>query len=339
VSALRKGGKAMRKTYLGRTGLEISELAFGGGVTGGILINPNETTRYNALRRAVGAGINWIDTAPVYGNGASEETIGRHLEQLAPRPYISTKVRLEADDMDDIPGAIERSLEESLKRLRTDWIALFQLHNHLGVGVGQRLALTPAQVLMRGGVADTFDRLKEQGMIHSTGITAAGDTAACLDVINSGRFDAAQVYYNAINPTAAWRRVPAGWNGGQSLCGILAACFHHNMGVLNIRVWAGGLLATAERPERLFVITHDTDLANEMRCAAAVRGAFGTDYGTPAQAALRFVLGNRDLMTRVVGITTISQLDEALDALEQGPLPSAAVSKLDALWANEFKAG
>ena len=51
----------MRKTYLGRTGLEISEIAFGGGVTGGILINPDEATRYTALRRAVMSGINWID--------------------------------------------------------------------------------------------------------------------------------------------------------------------------------------------------------------------------------------------------------------------------------------
>jgi L-galactose dehydrogenase/L-glyceraldehyde 3-phosphate reductase len=329
----------MRKTFFGRTGLEISELAFGGGVTGGILINPDEATRYAALRRAVIAGINWIDTAPVYGNGASEETIGRHLEQLTPRPYISTKVRLEAEDLDDIPGAIERSLEQSLQRLRTDWVALFQLHNHLGTGVGERLALMPEQVLGRGGVADTFDRLKEQGLIHATGITAAGDTAACLEVINSGRFDAAQVYYNAINPTAAWRRVPAGWSGGQTLCGILAACFHHNMGVLNIRIWAGGLLASAERPERLFVITKDTDLENEMRCAAAVRAALGDDYGTPAQAALRFVLGNRDLTTRVIGITRIEQLDEALDAIAHGPLPTVAVSKLDTLWANEFHAG
>ena len=108
----------MRKITFGRTGLEISELAFGGGVTGGILINADEATRYNALRRAVTAGINWIDTAPIYGNGASEETIGRHLESLTPRPYVSTKVRLEAEDMDDIPGAIERSLEQSLKRLQ-----------------------------------------------------------------------------------------------------------------------------------------------------------------------------------------------------------------------------
>src|SRR5262245_56374304 len=118
---------SMRKIIFGRTGLEISELAFGGGVTGGILINADEATRYKALERAVAAGINWIDTAPVYGSGASEETIGRHLESLAPRPYISTKVRLEAEDMEDIPGAIERSLEHSLKRLQSESVTLFQL--------------------------------------------------------------------------------------------------------------------------------------------------------------------------------------------------------------------
>ena len=73
----------MRKSFFGRTGLEISELALGGGVTGGILINADEATRYKALQRAVAGGINWIDTASIYGNGASEETIGRHLETLA----------------------------------------------------------------------------------------------------------------------------------------------------------------------------------------------------------------------------------------------------------------
>jgi aryl-alcohol dehydrogenase-like predicted oxidoreductase len=326
----------MRKVFFGSTGLEISELAFGGGVTGGILINPDEATRYNALKSALAAGINWIDTAPIYGNGESERTIGRHWESLSPHPNISTKVRLEAEDVNDIPGAIERSLEQSLERLRTGSIALFQLHNHLGRGVGERLALTPEQVLGRGGVADTFDRLKEQRLVHASGITVAGDTEACLDVINSGRFDAAQVYYNAINPSAAWRRVPAGWHGGQDFCGVLAACFHQNMGVLNIRVWAGGVLASPNPPDRLFVMTSDTDLSNEMRCAAAVRSALAGD-DTPAQAAVRFVLGNRDFSSRVIGISTIEQLEAALGALARGPLSSSAVSKLESLWANEFK--
>src|SRR5262245_13566878 len=329
----------MRKTFVGRTGLEVSERAFGGGVTGGILINPDEATRYGALRRAVAAGINWIDTAPIYGNGASEETIGRHLETLAPRPYVSTKVRLEADDVDDIPGATERSTERSRKRLRWDWVALLQLHNHLGHSTGGRLALSPQQVLGAGGVADTFDRLKEQGLIHAAGMPAAGDTMTILEVISSGRFDTAQVYYNAINPSAAWRRIPPDWRGGQDFSGILAACFHQNMGVLNIRVWAGGVLASSLRPDGLFMMTSDTDLGNEMQCAAAVRGTLGDAHGTAAQAALRFVLHNRDFNTRVIGITRMEQLNEALDALTRGPLPNAAISKLDALWANGFSPG
>ena len=326
----------MRKALLGRTGLEISELAFGGGVTGGILVKPDEATRYTALRRALAVGINWIDTAPIYGNGVSEETIGRHLETLSPRPYIATKVSLQDDDLDDISGAIERSLEQSLERLRSDFVALLQLHNHIGTSVGDRLALSAREVLAEGAVADTFDQLKEQGLIRASGMTAAGDTRACLEVINSGRFDVAQVYYNVINPTAAWRRLPADWRGGQSFCGILAACFHQNMGVLNIRVWAGGVLASSLRPDGLLIMTSDTDLGNEMQCGAAVRAALGTSYGTSAQAALRFVLGNRDFSSRVIGITKIEQFYEATESVTLGPLPNAAISRLESLWANSF---
>jgi L-galactose dehydrogenase len=148
----------MRKTFFGATGLEISEIALGGGTTGGILINASEAARWAALERVVAAGINWIDTAPLYGNGTSEETIGRHLAALSPRPHVSTKVRIERDDLADIPSAIERSLERSLERLQVDQIALLQLHNQLGVSVGGRPSLTPQQVLGRGGVANTFDR-------------------------------------------------------------------------------------------------------------------------------------------------------------------------------------
>ena len=325
----------MRKSALGRTGLEISEIAFGGGVTGGILINADEGTRQIALQRAVAGGINWIDTAAIYGNGASEETIGRILPRLRPRPHVSTKVRVEADQLDDIAGAIERGLEQSLKRLRLDRVALFQLHNQLGQAVGGRPQLTPEQVLGKGGVADTFDKLKSQGLIQAAGITALGDTDACLEVIESGRFDAAQVYYNAINPSAAWSRASKTWKA-QNFSGVIPACWRLNMGILNIRVWAGGPLATAARPNRLTVMTSGTDFDNEMRCADAVRAALGDAYGTPAQAALRFALSNRDLSTRVIGISELAFLDEALATVSQGPLPAEAIAKLERLWATDF---
>ncbi len=238
--------------------------------------------------------------------------------------------------MENIPGAILRSLEASLTRLRVPRVELFQLHNHIGTAFGGRAPVTVEQVIGRGGVADTFDRLKSHGLILAAGITVAGDTQACLEVINSGRFDTAQVYYNAINPSAAWTRVPPGWRG-QEFCGVIAACFRQHMGVLNIRVWAGGALASPVRPEGLFMMTSGTDLDNEMRCAAAIHKALGDTHGTPAQTALRFVLGNRDITARVVGISEIRQLEDALEAVARGPLPSTAISKLDGLWANEFK--
>jgi aryl-alcohol dehydrogenase-like predicted oxidoreductase len=323
----------MRKSSFGRTGLEISEIAFGGGVTGGILINASEATRWAALQRAVAGGINWIDTAPLYGDGASEATIGRHLAVLSPRPHVSTKVRLDRDHMADIAGAIERSLEQSLERLQLERVALLQLHNQIGTAIGDRPSLSSRQVL--GAVADTFDRLKEQGLIQASGISAFGSTAACLQVIESGRFDAAQIYYNAINPSAAWSRTAAEWRG-QDFCGLIAACWRLNMGMLAIRVMAGGPLASPRRPDRLAMMISDTDLDNEVRCAAAVRAALGSSYGTPAQVALRFTLGNRDLSSRVIGVTELDQLDEAFAAIERGPLPPEGIAKLDQLWATDF---
>jgi aryl-alcohol dehydrogenase-like predicted oxidoreductase len=326
----------MRKNLLGRTGFLVSEIAFGAGVTGGILIKGDEAGAVRALNRALAIGINWIDTAALYGNGASEATIGRHINSIKPQPYVSTKVRIERDQMNDIPGAIERSLTESLKRLNLDRVALFQLHNQLEAAVGDRPQLSPEQVLRSGGVADTFDRLKEQGLFHASGMTAAGETKAVLDVIRSGRFDCAQVYYNTINPSAGWSRAHQNWRA-QDFSGIVAACFRENMGVLNIRIFAGGPLAKPARPERLTVLTSGTDVDNEMRCAAAVRAALGTGYGSPAQTALRFVLGNHDFATRIIGVGDVRDLDEALKAVEAGPLPAEAVDKLERLWATDFK--
>jgi D-threo-aldose 1-dehydrogenase len=323
----------MRKSHLGRTGLEISEIALGGGVTGGILINASEATRWAALQRAVAGGINWIDTAPAYGNGTSEETIGRHLSVLSPRPHVSTKVRLVLEDMADIPGAIRKSLEGSLTRLRLQKVALLQLHNQIGTAVGGRMPVSTAQAI--GAVADTFDKLRDEGLIQATGISAVGSTNACLEVIESGRFDAAQIYFNAINPTAAWARTSPKWKG-QEFCGLIAACWRQNMGMLAIRVFAGGVLASPRRPERLDMMIANTDLDNEARCAAALRATLGPAHGTPAQAALRFTLGNRDLSSRLVGFTELPQLDEALAGIERGPLPPEGMAKLDQLWANDF---
>ena len=119
----------------------------------------------------------------------------------------------------------------------------------------------------------------------ASGLTVAGSTGACIEVIDSGRFDAAQVYYNAINPSAAWALAPRGWRS-QDFSGVIAACKRQNMGILNIRVFAGGALAR-ERPGRLAVLISGTDADNEVRCATALRTWLGNAYGNAAQTALR----------------------------------------------------
>ena len=199
----------MKTRRLGRTGLEVSQLAFGGGVTGGILVFPDESLRLAALKRAVAAGINLLDTAPTYGDGKSEETIGRYLRELSPRPHVSSKFRLDPEDLGDIEGAMERSLEQSLKRLRLDRMVLLQFHGRLGWGPDMnadtpslRVRHAPEVLLKKGGVADALDKLKSRGLIGACGFTAMGEIAACIEVADGGRFDTAQVYYNAINPSA-----------------------------------------------------------------------------------------------------------------------------------------
>jgi D-threo-aldose 1-dehydrogenase len=327
----------MNKRPFARTGLEVSELALGGGTVGGILVRPDEATRQAALERIVAAGVTWVDTAPMYGSGVSEETIGRHLPHLSPRPGISTKVTIAPEDRADIVGAVERSLTQSLQRLQLPRVELLQLHNQIIYGEEPR-TITPALVLGRGGVADAFERLKAQGLIGAGGLTAAGNLKAVLHVVDSGRFDTAQIYYNMINPSAAWARAPAAWKT-DDFSGLIAACKRQGMGMLNIRVYAGGSLASPKRHGREYIMIPGADLESEAKRAAAIWQTLGDRHGTPAQTALRFALRNTDFACSVVGIADLAQLDEALAAVSMGPLPDEAAAQLEALWNSNFGLG
>ncbi len=323
----------MRYRPFGRTGLQVSELVFGGGWVGGILIHQDDATKRAALQRALEAGINWIDTAPSYGDGQSEENLGWLLQEVDPKPYISTKVRLDLGRLDDIAGQIEASLEASLKRLRLDSVDLFQLHNPIGPGTtGQTIGV--AQVLGKGGVADVFDRLRAQGLTRFIGITALGAAGACREVIASGRFDSAQVYYNLLNPSAG-QAMPPGWRG-QDLGGLLAACKADGVAAMNIRVLASGVIATDQRHGREVQITDDADLETEGQRARAVFARLGSRYGTRAQTAIRFALANPELACVVVGMAELAHLEEALAAAAMGPLPDEALAELRDLYASGF---
>ena len=323
----------MRYRPFGRTGLEVSELVFGGGWVGGILIHQDDATRRAAIARALEAGINWIDTAPSYGDGQSERALGWLLEDVADKPYLSTKVRLDLGRLDDIAGQVARSLEQSLERLRCDSVELFQLHNPIGPQAsGERIGID--QVLGEDGVADAFDRARDQGLTRFTGITALGETGAIREVIASGRFDSAQVYYNMLNPSAG-QDMPPAWRG-HDFRGLIATCKEHGVAVMNIRVLAAGVLATDVRHGREAVIMPEANLPAEERRAQAVVRELGERYGSRAQSAIRFALANPDIACVVVGLAELGHLEEALAAAEMGPLPADALAALREVYARGF---
>ena len=212
-------------------------------------------------------------------------------------------------------------------------MALFQLHNQIGATTERHL-LGVDEILRPGGVADIFDRLRGEGYFDHHGLTALGETAAIVEVLRSGRFDTAQVYYNMLNPSAA-RSMPLSWRG-QDFAGVIAACRAQDMGIMNIRVLAAGVLASDTRHGREVVVATDAALEQEAARARAIFDRLGTDHGTRAQAAIRFALANPDLSTVVVGLATLDQLDEALAAFEAGPLPDAALGRIDASYGEGF---
>ncbi len=104
------------------------------------------------------------------------------------------------------------------------------------------------------------------------------------------------------------------------------------MGVMGIRIFAAGHLASQQRHGREIPITANADDAAEAARATAVVAAMGGAHGTPAQAALRFGLACPGLSTIVVGLGEIAHLREAIAAVEMGPLPDEAIRALEAAW-------
>lgn len=326
----------MRYRRFGRTGLQVSEIVFGGGYVGGMLILADDETRRRALRRALDAGINFIDTAPLYGQGRSEEALGWLLEEIEVQPYLATKVNVDLGKLADIPGEIERSVHASLRRLRRDSVDLLQLHNQIGDGRTNEASrmISVQDVLRDGGAAEGLERMRSQGLTRHIGLTALGETRAIIRAIDSGRFDSAQVYYNLLNPSAA-RAMPPGWSG-HDFSGVMAACKRHDTAVMNIRVFAAGVLASDERHGREVVVTEHAGLDQETRRARAALAVLGAGHGSRGQTALRFSLANPDIACVVVGLEKSEHLEEAIAAEERGPLAAETIARLDAAYASGF---
>ncbi|HTP94294.1 MAG TPA: aldo/keto reductase [Burkholderiales bacterium] len=323
----------MKQRRFGRSGIAVSEIIFGAGAVGGIVVHTDDATKREAVRRALAGGINWIDTAAQYGNGKSEQALGWILPESGAAPYLSTKFNLDADKLNDVPAQIEQHLAQSLARLKRTSVDLLQLHNRIGSKAGGRV-ITVEQVLGRNGVADGLDRLREKGLTRHIGFTALGETECVREVIRSGRFDSAQVYYNLLNPSAG-RAMPAAWTG-QNFGAIIDDCRARDVAVMAIRIFAAGVIASDERTGRESMIAAETTIAEEERKAKVVYDAIGSGHGTRAQVALRFVLSNPNISCAVIGMSELHHIDEALAAEQMGPLPADVLARLDELYRTDF---
>ena len=320
----------MQMRTFGRTGMQVSVLGFGCGAVGGLMVRGDPADQERTIARAIAAGVNYFDTAVQYGNGESEKNLGRVLQNLKPsKVIIGTKVRLPPGEYGRIADEVTKSLEGSLARLRLERVDIFHLHNPV-TGQGGGTTLSVRQVLDE--VVPTFERLRQQGKIRFLGMTAVGDTAALHRAIDAGAFDSAQVVYNMLNPSAAID-LPTNYPA-QDYQRLFDHTKAAGVGVVGIRVLAGGALSgSADRhpiaspaPEPIgSAMNYDSDIDRARRLLPLVKEGFAASL---TEAATRFAISHPAMGTILVGMATPQQFEDALAAVEKGPLPQAALDRL-----------
>ena len=323
----------MQGRVFGRTGMKLSVLGFGCGAVGGLMVRGDAADQERTVARAIAAGVNYFDTAVQYGDGDSEKNLGRILQKLRPADVaVGTKIRIPASQFGRIAETVTASLDGSLARLRLEQVDIFHPHNPI-TEQGGGSSLSVRQVLDE--VAPVFARLRQQGKIRFLGLTAVGDTAALHQVIAARLFESAQVVYNMLNPSAAVA-LPAHYPA-QDYGRLFDATTAAGVGVVGIRVLAGGALSgSAERhpiaspaPEPIgSALQYDADIDRARRLMPLVEEGFAASL---TEAATRFALSHPAMGTILVGMATPQQFEDALAAVEKGPLPQAALDRLAVL--------
>jgi len=325
----------MQLRSLGKTGLTVSTLGFGCGNVGGLIIRGTPAERERAVARAIELGINYFDTAPSYGDGQSEQNLGQVLKALRPKVYVGTKFRVDASDLADIPAAVGRSLEASLRRLGLERVDLLQLHNRIEPARGAG-AVSLKDVLSE--IVPAVRKLAQQGKVGFCGITALGATPALHQAVDSGAIDTAQVCYNLLNLSAGVA-VPPGFPA-QDFGGLLGRTRERRMGVIVIRALAAGALSGVEARHPIAVPTVDpiatapdyrTDVARAQALRALVTEGHVSDL---IEASVRLAVSSDAVSTVLVGYSSLEHLESAAAAVNRGPLPQPVLDRLTALWSS-----
>lgn len=312
----------MKYRRLGRTGFEVGEIGYGAwGIGGKQWIGAKETDSLAALRRAIESGVNLIDTALAYGDGKSEELVGRAVEDTRERVYVATKVPPKNRIWPARPGIgidevfpyhyIVRSTEESLRNLRMECVDLQQLH------------VWNPEWLGRDEWRRAFEDLKTSGKVRAVGISINDhQPGTAIGLIETGLIDTVQVIYNVFDQTPE--------------AGLFPACSKHNIGVLARVPFDEGSLTGRITESTTFP---DGDFRNSYfrgdrkkevakRIDALVADLGLDDIGQVAGVAMRFCLSHPAVSAVIPGMRSISSVEGNVLASGQGPLPEATLAIL-----------
>ncbi|MFN3890932.1 MAG: aldo/keto reductase [Beijerinckiaceae bacterium] len=342
----------MRYRRLGKTDLEVSEIAFGTGDNAGLMTIAPEADRLRTFEHALSIGVNYFDTSPDYGKGRAEENLGRALRHFAgqtKRPTcISTKVEIMPSDIDDIAGKVVASTEASLRRLGVDSIDVMMIHNPprstRDPSAAHWLPLTPADML--GPALDGLQLMRAQGKIRWFGFTCeSAEPGPAKTVLSSGRYHAINCWYNMVNPTAGMNpegvRYGAGYDNYDGIITHAGAC---GVGVAVIRPLSGGALtrqvidrgAAGRHVHAGGIYTRKPEtFTPEIERGRAFAFLHRPPRTLPV-AAYQFALEHPAVSTVIGGFSEIAQLEEVAALESFPPLSEDEWSRIRAVYASNF---
>ena len=322
----------MQYAQLGRTGLAVSRAGFGGGGIGQVWGTTDEDEAIAAVHRALDLGITFFDVAPSYGDGKAEEALGKALEGRTEPVVVATKVRLRADEMDDVAGAVQRSVEISLRRLRRDSVDVLHVHNRFTEQRGEVPdSLSGDDVL--GPVLNAYRSVQQAGKTRFIGLSAMDHHVPTMRrILGANEYDTVLAYYNLLNRTAMEPPPPGVdlFDNGQ----IIPLARSLDMGVIGIRSHAAGALTDGlDRPPRPGDALMRKDLASVQKLGFLLDGPIRT----LSQAAMVFCLMNPDIHSTVPGVKNRAEAEETAACVDLPPIPPEHLARLQQLYENDFR--
>lgn len=320
----------MRYRPLGTTGLSVSEISFGAGPVSALMTEGSLDDRLAVVSHAIELGINWFDTAAGYGAGMSEAHLGEVLSRLRPSQpiHVATKVRLLIDQETDLRPLVMASVRESLQRLRMPRVTLLQVHNSITPRRGDEpTSLTPEDILGPHGMLAAMEDLRSEGLIEHFGLTGIGDANSLRLVMQSRRFATIQAPFHLLNPTTL---IDAPFCFREpDYHGFLRDAKELGLGLFAIRVYAAGALLCASPSAHTLktpffpLSLYERDHARATRLSEALGSVESL-----RELALRYVLSQTAFSSAILGFGKAEHIDDAVRALDLGPLTSAEVESL-----------